>query len=178
MRKEINSIKKQFSNFSGIIIQKFKLENELTVIDWREYVKNVFESYELCECQQNQNQKIQVQNINILKSLFHEKQNHDSFVLSEWVKIQEIINEDDQFIYPYIKLASNFEDPILSNDKLSLLQIQYKLSDIQNQIIVTTYSYIFPIVSKDFSNNPFCIVEIIDILHRIKLQHKIQVKLI
>ncbi|CAD8198782.1 unnamed protein product [Paramecium pentaurelia] len=179
----IESIQKdqKFSYFPGIIvIQKYNIYEELDIIDWFEYVKSLFESYELCSCQPNQSVKIQDKNINSqLKGEFvSENQNCDSFVLSGWVKIQEIIKQDNQFIYPFIKLMANFEDSSLSSDNLSPLQIQYKLSDIQNQIILTTYSYTFPIVSIDFSNDPFLKVEIIDIPHSMNLWHKIQVKLI
>ncbi|CAD8086012.1 unnamed protein product [Paramecium primaurelia] len=171
----------KFSYFPGtIIIQKYNIYEKLDIIDWFEYVKSLFENYELCSCQPNQSVNIQDQNINSqLKGEFvSENQNCDSFVLSGWVKIQDIINQDNEFIYPFIKLMANFEDSSLSSDNLSPFQIQYKLSDIQNQILLTTYSYTFPIVSIDFLNDPFLKEEVIDIPHSIKLWHKIQVKLI
>ncbi|CAD8079294.1 unnamed protein product [Paramecium sonneborni] len=178
----IESIQKdqKFSYFPGTIaIQKFKIENELNVIDWFEDVKNTFESYESCFCQPNNSSQILDSDIHtqFIKEMISENQNCDSFILSGWFKISEIIKEDNQFIYPFIKLASIFENPSLTNENLSPLQIQYKLSDIQNQIIVTTYSYTFPIVSIDFSNNPFLIVKIIDIKESMKLWHQIQVRL-
>ncbi|CAD8214891.1 unnamed protein product [Paramecium octaurelia] len=171
----------KFSYFPGaIIIQKYKILDELAIIDWFEYVKTVFQNYEICECQPNRDQNIQDQNIDsqLTGQIISENQNCDSFGLSGWVKIKEIIHEDNQFIYPFIKLAANFEDQILTSDNLSPLQIQYQLSDIQNQIIVKTYSYIFPTVSINFSNNPFLLEKSFDITNSINLWHKIQIKLI
>ncbi|CAD8208304.1 unnamed protein product [Paramecium octaurelia] len=179
----IESIEKgqKFSYFPGAIIkQNFMISEELTIIDWFDYVKNVFADYEVCTCQPNNFPKIQDQNI-----VSQQKGNFvsdniicDSFILSGWVKISEIIKEDSKFLYPFIKLSANFEDSKLSNDNLSPFQIQYQLSDIQNQIIVTTYSYTFPKVSIDFSTDPFLIKKSFDIIQNIHLWHKIQVKLI
>ncbi|CAD8213453.1 unnamed protein product [Paramecium pentaurelia] len=171
----------KFSYFPGtIIIQKFKIEDELIVFDWFEYVKSIFQIYEQCFCQANTIQKIQDQNIEYLfkGELVSDNQNCDSFILSGWFRIQDIINGQDSFTYPFIKLTANFEDPNLSSDNLSPLQIKYKISDIQNQIIVTTYRYTFPTVSIDFSNNPFLIEKKFDIFHNMNLWHKIQVKLV
>ncbi|CAD8122023.1 unnamed protein product [Paramecium sonneborni] len=178
----IESINKdqKFSYFPGtIIIQNFKIENELNIVDWFEYVKSIFQSYELCLCYPNYTIKIQDQDIKtqFKKEMISDNQNCDSFVILGWFKIQEILSQDNQFIYPFIKLTSIFENPSLTNDNLSPLQIQYHISDIQNQIIVTTYSYTFPIVSIDLSNNPFLIVKTIDVGNSIKLWHQIQVKL-
>ncbi|CAD8173391.1 unnamed protein product [Paramecium octaurelia] len=179
----IESIEKnqKFSYFPGtIIIQNFAISEVLAIIDWLTYVKSVFVDYEICRCQPNEFSKIQDMNIYSQQKGDLVSQNIicDSFILSGWVKIQEIIQEDSQFLYPFIKLSANFEDSRLSNDNLSPLQIQYQLSDIQNQIILSTYSYTFPKVTIDFSTNPFLIKKSFDITHSIHLWHKIQVKLI
>ncbi|CAK61293.1 unnamed protein product (macronuclear) [Paramecium tetraurelia] len=179
----IESIQKdqKFSYFPGTIIkQNFMILEELTIIDWFDYVKGVFADYEVCNCQPNYFPKIEDLNIDSQQKGDFVSQNIicDSFIFSGWVKIQEIIKEDSQFLYPFIKLAASFEDSRLSNDNLSPFQIQYKLSDNQNQIIVTTYSYTFPKVSIDFSADPFLIKESFDIIQNIHLWHKIQVKLI
>ncbi|CAK81358.1 unnamed protein product (macronuclear) [Paramecium tetraurelia] len=182
-KSRIESIQKhqKFSYFPGIImIQKFQILDELTIIDWFDDVKSLFVKYENCRCYPNE--IVDIQDMNIKSSqkgqLISENQNCDSFFLQGWVKIQEIIKEDNQFIYPFIKLSANYESSTLSSDNLSPLQIQYQISDTQNKIIVKTYSYTFPIVSIDFTNNPFLIEKSFDIVHSINLWHKIEVELI
>ncbi|CAD8209833.1 unnamed protein product [Paramecium octaurelia] len=183
VKSRIESIQKnqKFSYFPGIImIQKFQILDELTIIDWFDDVKSLFVDYENCYCNPNEIVDIQDLNINSLQKglLVSQNQNCDSFFLQGWVKIQEIIKKDNQFIYPFIKLAANYESSLLTSDNLSPFQIQYQISDIQNQVIVKTYSYTFPTVTIDFSNNPFLIEKSFDIVHSINLWHKIKVELI
>ncbi|CAD8119769.1 unnamed protein product [Paramecium sonneborni] len=171
----------KFSYFPGkIIIQQFSLYDQLDDLDWYQYVKGIFMFYEYCFCMPNFNYIIPDQNINqqLKGEYVSDNLNCDSFILEGWFKIQEIISEQKEFVFPFLKLGTNFQNPNLSNDNLSPVQVFYKLSDIQNQIIVTTYSFTFPQVTIDFTNNPFLIEKTFDIINNITLWQKISVKLI
>ncbi|CAD8215374.1 unnamed protein product [Paramecium octaurelia] len=161
----IKSIQKdqKFSYFPGtIILQKFQILDVLTIIDWFDYVKSVFaklrDMFVLIKQTVTLNQKENLyQKIKIVILLFSQGMQ----------KLKKLLRKTIEFIFPYLKLAVNLEDPILSGDNLSPLQIQYRFSNFQNQIIVTTYSYTFPMVSIDFSNNPFLIMKSFNISHNI-----------
>ncbi|CAD8048455.1 unnamed protein product [Paramecium primaurelia] len=182
-KSRIKSIvtEQKFSYFPGrIIIQKLQIEDQITIDNWFEYVKNIFQEYETCNCQPNVNN--QIPDLFLRSSqkgeFVSEQKNCNSFILSGWFKIKNIINQNDEFIYPFIKIAANFENPTLSNKNLSPIQVFYDLSKIKNQIIVTTYSYTFPSVTIDFTNNPNLIINSFEILNSITVWHKIQIKLL
>ncbi|CAD8101503.1 unnamed protein product [Paramecium primaurelia] len=57
-------INQKFSYFPGkIIMQQFKILEELSIDDWFEYAKSVFEEYETCNC--SPNQEFQIPDLNI-----------------------------------------------------------------------------------------------------------------
>ncbi|CAD8108641.1 unnamed protein product [Paramecium sonneborni] len=84
-----------------------------------------------------------------------EKPNCQQFILSVWIKIHEIHLIENEFYYQLMRLSGNFQDPQMVDANLCAFQLFYKISQLENQIIITTYSYTFPSINIDFSNNPF-----------------------
>ncbi|CAD8130058.1 unnamed protein product [Paramecium sonneborni] len=117
------------------------------------------------ECQQNPRTDI--------GDFFIQKQDLSQFV---WIKIKEIYSYQDEFYFQLFKLSSNFNNPKMISENLCQFQLFYKISSQGNQIIITTYSFTFPVVNIDFSNNPFLKTQIFDIACDIQLWHYILVK--
>ncbi|CAK86542.1 unnamed protein product (macronuclear) [Paramecium tetraurelia] len=103
--------------------------------------------------------------------------NCNSFQLSGWLKITDIIQNSDVFTYQLIALTSNFQNQ-LANKNLSPFTLSYKISQIKNQIIVTTYSYTFPSATISFSDDPFLITKELDLTNTLLLWQKLQVQLL
>ncbi|CAD8082452.1 unnamed protein product [Paramecium primaurelia] len=102
--------------------------------------------------------------------------NCDKFLLSGWIKIKEINSYQDEFYYQLFKLSGNFLNSQLTQDNLSAFQLLYKISTLGNQIIIKSYSYTFPTVNIDFSNNLFLMTEKFDINCDIQLWHYIYIE--
>ncbi|CAD8125631.1 unnamed protein product [Paramecium sonneborni] len=171
---------RKFSFFPGkIYLIDYEFFIRLSVDEFinqtlQKFLKNI-----KCECIQNNPKSIDDIDIKWLKQEIYtiSNQNCESFIFNGWFRIQEIIQQDEEFVYHFFQIKANFENPQLSNQNLAPLQIFYKLSPIRNQIIITTYSYTFPSVNIDFTNNPFLILKEIDIQNDIKLWHNIYVNL-
>ncbi|CAD8173411.1 unnamed protein product [Paramecium pentaurelia] len=102
--------------------------------------------------------------------------NCQQFIFSSWIKIQEIYSQQDEFVYQLFKLSGNFQNPYMIQDNLCAFQLFYKFSSQGNQMIFKTYSYTFPNLNLDFSNNSFLKTEIFDIDCDIQLWHYILVE--
>ncbi|CAD8211130.1 unnamed protein product [Paramecium pentaurelia] len=102
--------------------------------------------------------------------------NCQQFLLSSWIKIKEIYSQQDEFDFQLFKLSGNFQNPYMIQENLCAFQLFYKFSSLGNQIIFKTYSYTFPNLNIDFSNNPFLKTEIFDIDCDIQLWHYILVE--
>ncbi|CAD8075937.1 unnamed protein product [Paramecium primaurelia] len=102
--------------------------------------------------------------------------NCQQFLFSSWIKIKEIYSQQDEFVYQLFKLSGNFQNPYMIQDNLCAFQLFYKFSSQGNQIIFKTYSYTFPSLNIDFSNNSFLKTEIFDIDCDIQLWHYILVQ--
>ncbi|CAD8085196.1 unnamed protein product [Paramecium primaurelia] len=105
-----------------------------------------------------------------------QKPNCQQFLLSGWIRIKEIISFEDEFYYQLFKLSGNFQNPQLTQENLCAFQLIYKISQLGNQIITKSYSYTFPTVNIDFSNNPFLKTEKFNIFCNIQLWHYILVE--
>ncbi|CAD8108319.1 unnamed protein product [Paramecium sonneborni] len=145
-----------------------------------EYYFSIIEEYQNDECDCRSNEIERIEDVQIEKKGLYEfisrEPNCYEFLLSGWIKIQEIIQMDEELYYQLIRLSANFQDSPLVDANLCAFQLFYKLSQQRNQIIITTYSYTFPSVNIDFSNNPFLKTETIDIDWDIKLWHYILVE--
>ncbi|CAD8122669.1 unnamed protein product [Paramecium sonneborni] len=94
--------------------------------------------------------------------------NCNTFELQGWIKLTDINNNKKPILYQLIKLNANSKNPYLINEKLSAFQLFYKLSESQNQLIITTYSFTFPSVnikSTDLITKEF------DLNHNISIWH-------
>ncbi|CAD8097921.1 unnamed protein product [Paramecium sonneborni] len=103
--------------------------------------------------------------------------NCNSFYFQTWIKITNIHQSQEEFLYQMIKLSASFEDSQLSNANLAAFQMFYKFGSQNNQIIFTTYSYTFPLVSINFQDNPYLIRKEFILQNDIKLWHFVQVVL-
>ncbi|CAD8097021.1 unnamed protein product [Paramecium primaurelia] len=148
-------------------------------INLLEYAFKNFQETSICKCIQNYPQTIDDVDIKWLQQEIFTISyvNCDSFIFAGWFRIQEVLQQDQEFTYHFLKLKPNFENSQLSNQNLSPLQFFYKISPLKNQIVITTYNYSFPSVNIDFSDNPFLITRIFDINNSIKLWHNIFVQL-
>ncbi|CAK77671.1 unnamed protein product, partial (macronuclear) [Paramecium tetraurelia] len=141
---------------------------------------NLIEDQDDIDCTCEQNLKTSIADVIIEKQNQYEfvsqKSNCQEFLLASWVKIQEIYLSDDEFDYQFIRLCGNFQHPQFIQQNLCAFQLFYKISSSKNQIIITTYSYNFPVVDIDFSSNPFLKSKAFDVTSNIKLWHYILVK--
>ncbi|CAD8197264.1 unnamed protein product [Paramecium pentaurelia] len=171
----------RFSYFPGKLIKVEYEYGEISIDDDQEELARItFEQYYICNCKLN---KILRLNDNSMKQLDNliftsENINCNSFLLSGWLKITDIIQNQDEFIYQFLMLSSNFQNQ-LSQKSLSPFTLSYKISPLSNQIIVTTYSYIFPSVKINNSDNDHQIIQKeFDILNSITLWQKLTIQLI
>ncbi|CAK87942.1 unnamed protein product (macronuclear) [Paramecium tetraurelia] len=169
----------KFSYFPGsIVLRKFQIEGISPGLSLVESAKIVLGKNTYCQCTENNKKKIADSDLDYLDygTYISENLNCDSFFLSGWIRIQEIINLDDGFEYQFIKLGLNYENQKFSNLNLSPLTLSYKISSVTNKIIITTYSYTFPIVTLDFLDNPFLIITEFDVINDLTLWHNFQIQ--
>ncbi|CAK67646.1 unnamed protein product (macronuclear) [Paramecium tetraurelia] len=170
----------KFSYFPGKLIQiKFQFEDIPEDEDQELLARTSFKPFEQCDCQINDILTLDDISINRLENQFFTSQNTNcnSFQLSGWLKITDIIQNSDVFTYQLIALTSNFQNQ-LANKNLSPFTLSYKISQIKNQIIVTTYSYTFPSATISFSDDPFLITKELDLTNTLLLWQKLQVQLL
>ncbi|CAD8114144.1 unnamed protein product [Paramecium primaurelia] len=138
--------------------------------DYNEFIE---ENYGACECRISYKTPINDQIISKQDKLFFisENINCETFLLSGWIKINDIHTYVKEFDYKFLKLFGNFMKPQLTDDNLAAFQLTYRISSNGNQIIVSTYSYTFPTVNIDFSKNSFLIEEVFNFASNIKLWH-------
>ncbi|CAD8172201.1 unnamed protein product [Paramecium octaurelia] len=169
----------KFSYFPGsIVLRKFQIEGMSPGLGLVESAKIVLGKNTYCQCTENNKNKITDSDLNYLDygTYISENLNCDSFFLSGWIRIQEIINQDDDFQYQFIKLGLNYENQKFSNLNLSPFTLPYKISSVAKKIIITTYSYKFPIVTLDFLDDPFLIVTEFDVINDLTLWHNFQIQ--
>ncbi|CAD8107810.1 unnamed protein product [Paramecium sonneborni] len=169
----------KFTYFPGfIMIQKLAIKKLKFDIDLIALATNDYNIYGKCYCKVTENFQIEDFQINKLDKKIYISQNTncDSFILSGWFKINDIISSANEFVYKLIMLSANFENS-LSNKNLQPFQMSYYLSSNENKILVTTYSYAFPVISIDFSDDPFIIQKELLIKNSIKVWHNVFVNL-
>ncbi|CAD8070407.1 unnamed protein product [Paramecium primaurelia] len=173
------NIETKFSYFPGfIMIQKLSKQTLKFDIDLIKIAQSTIESYGQCFCYRNSN--FQIDNSQLVwldKKIYISKNtNCDSFILSGWLNIKNIISITDEFIYKFISLSANFENSF-SNKNLSPFQMSYQISPEGNKILLTTYTYNFPIVSINFQDDPFLLSKEFIIINSLTLWHNIFVNL-
>ncbi|CAD8176500.1 unnamed protein product [Paramecium pentaurelia] len=138
---------------------------------------STFQFRSQCFCNQNWQTDLINQELTWLDNIIFPSQypNCNSFQLKTWIKITNIHQTSQEFQYQIIKLSANFENTQLTDDNLSTFQLFYKFNQLKTQLIFTTYSYTFPIVSINFQNDPFLIRKEFDLINDIKLWHYVQV---
>ncbi|CAK92782.1 unnamed protein product (macronuclear) [Paramecium tetraurelia] len=124
-------------------------------IDIISYIQTTFDG--TCQCYENQIKNLVDVDIDWLdyKIFASANENCDTFAFQTWIKVQQIVSDQTEFLYQLFKLSGNFENQQLRDDNLSALQIFYKFSKEIYQIKFTTYSYTIPYYNLDFSKNPF-----------------------
>ncbi|CAK86412.1 unnamed protein product (macronuclear) [Paramecium tetraurelia] len=130
-----------------------------------------------CQCFSNWQTYLQNQELTWLDNILFTSQNPNcnSFSYTTWIKITNVHQTSQEFLYQIIKLSSNFENPQLTDDNLAAFQLFYKFMEGKTQLIFTTYSYTFPLVSLNLQNDPFLIKKEFDLINDIKLWHFVQV---
>ncbi|CAD8148748.1 unnamed protein product [Paramecium octaurelia] len=167
----------KISYFPGkLVLYEFEIVDILALENYQQIQQEFFQLYQNCLCQENSQSEIGNVDISQLQNLVFvsENINCNSFILSGWIKITEIIKSQAEFIYQVLVLTSNFQNS-LADQNLAPFSLSYKISS-RNQIIVTTYSYTFPQVTIDFSDNPFLIKKEFEISHSIFLWHQVYVQ--
>ncbi|CAD8128826.1 unnamed protein product [Paramecium sonneborni] len=86
-----------------------------------------------------------------------ENKNCDSFSLETWIKIQDFHLEESVSLFQLLKLSSNFENIYANNENLSAFQLFYEFQNSEIKLIVSTYSYLFPLVNFNFEKENFLI---------------------
>ncbi|CAK56679.1 unnamed protein product (macronuclear) [Paramecium tetraurelia] len=167
---------RKFASFPGRILP-VSCNNKLK--DFAAYAIQFISRSKLCRCQENpQNNLDDYDFLELNTQIYISKYNNcNSFLFSGWFKIKDIIQSDVTMTYQFIKLSSNYQNGQLQNQNLSPFQLFYKFEENSKKLIITTYSYQFPSVNLDFTNNPFLITREVDINHNIQLWHLIYVKL-
>ncbi|CAD8066795.1 unnamed protein product [Paramecium primaurelia] len=169
-----------FTYFPGpIILQDLQISSINLNFSFIDSANKVYNSIKTCVCSQNTifligDMDVKNQDMNTFIS---EKINCDSFILVGWIKVKEIVNSSQQLTYQLIKISANLLDPIFQNQNLSPFQLFYHFSAGKNEIEITTYSYTFPDISIDFSNNSFLLQKRFLIQNKISLWHYIKVEL-
>ncbi|CAD8094306.1 unnamed protein product [Paramecium primaurelia] len=168
----------KYSYFPGkMILVEYEFGEISVDEDQEDLARMTFEPYNLCNCKINNKLRIEDNAMKYLDNLVFtsENINCNSFELSGWLKITDIINQSqDEFIYPFLILSSNFQNS-LSKRTLSPFTLTYKISGIINQIIITTYSYTFPSV---ISDDQLLIEKEFDIQNSITLWQQLKIKLV
>ncbi|CAD8128827.1 unnamed protein product [Paramecium sonneborni] len=169
---------KQFSFFPGkMILSKFRILQQTPDQDFEQLAIEAFEPYKNCICQNSEIVEIFDVDIKYLSKLtfLSDQLNCDSYILSGWFKIIEILSESNEFIYQLLKLSSNYEGQ-LSDSNLSPFQLFYYISNFGNQILITTYSYLFPQVNINFKDNPYLITDKFEITNLLSFWHFINIQ--
>ncbi|CAD8097972.1 unnamed protein product [Paramecium primaurelia] len=168
----------KFSYFPGKLIKvQYKFE-EISLDEDQEWLaRTSFESYKYCNCEINNILKLEDIAINWLENIVFTSQkiNCNSFQLSGWLKITDIIQNSNEFTYQLITLKSNFQNS-LADKNLTPLSLSYKISKSRNQVIITTYSYKFPSVTINFSDDPYLIQKQLDITNKLSLWQKLEIQ--
>ncbi|CAD8105197.1 unnamed protein product [Paramecium sonneborni] len=170
-----------FSYFPGSLwLQEVSTEKLSLDFNFMDLIISIYESnFESCICLQNDIHQIGDKDFsNQQQNQFVSKNKScDSFILSGWIKIKDIINLSEKLIYQFLKISANLENPKLQNQNLSPFQLFYHVSSEINEIVITTYNYTFPDVTTDFTNNPFLLQKTFQIQNNIKLWHSLKVEL-
>ncbi|CAD8127675.1 unnamed protein product [Paramecium sonneborni] len=166
-----------FSQFPGkILLQEFQIYEQDPLFDFKTIIQEKYESLTICNCNSDQNILNNI-DIEYQEIEFYDSQefNCDSFTLMSWIKIKEIIQNSDGFTYTLIKLVSNLQNDDYQNDNLAAFQLKYIVNADISKIIVQTYSYTFPSLRIDFSENPFILQKIFDVQKLTNFWHHILV---
>ncbi|CAD8130601.1 unnamed protein product [Paramecium sonneborni] len=163
MESKLNLIEQGtiFSVFPGQIVSYDVLIDIIpTTFDFEQFIIEEYQNFNQCICQQNEQVKMEDSDLIFLddKIYVSENINYDYYALSGWIKVKVIIWTSDEFSYQFIKMSANIGKQQLLNDNLSTFQLFYHISSIETKIVIKTYSYDFPIVTKDFSDSSFEIV--------------------
>ncbi|CAD8082129.1 unnamed protein product [Paramecium sonneborni] len=167
----------KFASFPGKIMPTY---NDNNIKNFALAAITLSRSRKACKCQSNPVKTLMDSDFYELKTLIYTSKfsNCNSFIFSGWFKINEIIKIDQEMTFQFIKLSSNMQNNQLQNQNLSPLQLFYKLSQDINKVVITTYSYTFPSVTQDFTNDPFLIIKEFNINNNISLWHLLYVRLI
>ncbi|CAD8205203.1 unnamed protein product [Paramecium octaurelia] len=160
----------KFAIFPGKIVP---ISYNDTIMDFVSCAIELIKFDKACICQNNPTSNLQNQDYVYLNtSIYTSKlKNCNYFTFTGWFKINEIIQNDKEMTFQFIKLTSNMQNRQFQNQNISPLQLYYKLTQDENKIIITTYSYTYPSVTLDFTNDPFLIRKEFQILNNIQLWH-------
>ncbi|CAK72922.1 unnamed protein product (macronuclear) [Paramecium tetraurelia] len=172
---------KQLSFFPGKLYYVFLLSQIMSFDrNGLAIAVDTFGELYICNCESNINDKIENEILIWLDQRYFtsENGNCDSFGLSGWLRIKEIHKISDNFDYQFLKMNKFSQNLKFNDDNLSAFQLLYRiLSQNKYEILIMTYSYTFPIVNIDFTDNPFLIIREIEIQNDIYLWHYLQVTL-
>ncbi|CAK84286.1 unnamed protein product (macronuclear) [Paramecium tetraurelia] len=173
-----NSQNGKLSYFPGqvLIAQGYYLNVE----EYCDFIISYIENFKLddCRCQSSENTNINNQVIQQQEEFLYLSQqiNCLEFLFSGWIKFDQVQIFADAVHFKFLKLSGNVKVSQTTGDNISPFTLTYKLSSKGNQIIITTYSYTFPSINIDFSNDPFLIKETFNIVSDVKLWHYLNVR--
>ncbi|CAD8101954.1 unnamed protein product [Paramecium sonneborni] len=179
----INSKKtgQKFAMFPGFLkVNRIQILQSFDELNLETRMQEILQSIIECWCIQDNTYQLKDWDLQFFSQQTHisEYTNCDSFQFHGWLRINNIGYIAQETIYQVIKISSNYNSIILANENLSPFQFIYKLSSSMHSIIITTYSYTFPIVNIDFSENPFLLIDEFDVFNKVQLWHKLNVNLL
>ncbi|CAD8102842.1 unnamed protein product [Paramecium sonneborni] len=171
----------KFATFPGFLkVNRIEIFISFSELNLETQAKQSLGSFLECKCIQDS--LYQLSNWDLYsfsqQSYISEKTNCDSFQFYGWLRVNNIGYIPQEIYFQIIKISSQFHSIILADENLSPFQFIYKLSSSMHSIILTTYSYTFPFVNIDFSENPFLFTDEIDVFNKVQLWHKLSVNLL
>ncbi|CAD8067414.1 unnamed protein product [Paramecium sonneborni] len=141
-----------YSQFPGQIVSYDLFIDEIpTTFDFQQFAIEEYQSLADCICKINEQAQLEDFDLNDLdyKIYMSENINCDYSALSGWIKVYDVNQQSNEFTYQIMKMSSNIGNNLLLNENISTFQFFYLISSIETKIIIKTYSYNFPILTKD-----------------------------
>ncbi|CAD8133735.1 unnamed protein product [Paramecium pentaurelia] len=143
---------KLFSLFPGSIVVYDPLIDIIPLqFDFEQEIIEGYYGLEQCNCENNEEVNLEDYDFNLLeeKNYISEHISCDFYSLGGWLRVSDIVQKSEEFFYSFIKMTAYIGEQTLLNENLGTFELIYQISPIETKIIVTAYSYDFPIFTKE-----------------------------